>query len=98
MRVPAQPLVRQHEDFLKLTKVPLLFVWGDNLDKSPLWPSRLEQCRAFVALINANGGQAEILVLPEKGLHGNTHMPFADMNNVAVGDLLAAFLAEKGLD
>jgi len=95
---PFGPLHVAREDFLKLTRVPMQFVWGDNLDKSPLWQSRLEQCRAFVALINANGGQAEILLLPEKGLHGNTHMPFADMNNHAVAELLADFLAAKGLD
>lgn len=95
---PFGPLHVSREDFLKLTRVPMQFVWGDNLDKSPLWQSRLEQCRAFVALINANGGQAEILVLPDKGLRGNTHMPFADMNNAAVVELLAEFLAAKGLD
>ncbi|HEY6817337.1 MAG TPA: alpha/beta fold hydrolase [Croceibacterium sp.] len=95
---PFGPLRVTREEFLRLTKVPMQFVWGDNLDKSPLWQSRLEQCRAFVALINANGGQAEILLLPNKGLRGNTHMPFADMNNEAVAALLAEYLAAKGLD
>jgi hypothetical protein len=95
---PFGPLHVSREDFLKLTRVPMQFVWGDNLDKSPLWQSRLEQCRAFVALLNASGGQAEVVVLPDKGLHGNTHMPFADMNNAAVAELLAAFLAAKGLE
>ena len=28
----------------------------------------------------------------------NTHIPFADMNNVAVADLLSKFLSENGLD
>ena len=95
---PFGPLRVSREEFLRLTRVPMQFVWGDNLDKSPLWQSRLDQCRAFVALINAHGGQAEILVLPDKGLHGNTHMPFADMNNAAVAELLEEFLATKGLD
>jgi hypothetical protein len=95
---PFGPLHVSRADFLKLTRIPMQFVWGDNLDKSPLWQSRLAQCRQFVALINASGGQAEILVLPEKGLHGNTHMPFADMNNEAVAVLLAEFLAAKGLN
>lgn len=95
---PFGPLRVSREEFLRLTRVPMQFVWGDNLDKSPLWQSRLEQCRAFVALINASGGQAEIVLLPDEGLRGNTHMPFADMNNAAVGDLLAQFLAANGLD
>ena len=32
------------------------------------------------------------------GLKGNTHIPFADMNNVAVADLLSKLLAQNGLD
>jgi hypothetical protein len=31
-------------------------------------------------------------------MRGNTHMPFADMNNAAVAELLGQFLATKGLD
>ena len=31
-------------------------------------------------------------------LKGNTHLPFADMNNVAVADLLSKLLAENRLD
>jgi hypothetical protein len=31
-------------------------------------------------------------------LRGNTHIPFADLNNVAVADLLSKYLAQHGLD
>jgi hypothetical protein len=37
------------------------------------------------------------LLLPEVGLTGNTHLPFADLNNVAVADLLSKFLEDRGL-
>lgn len=95
---PLGPLHVPREQFLRLTRIPLQFVWGDNIDKSPLWTERLEHCRRFVALVNASGGHAEVLRLPEKGLHGNTHIPFADLNNVAVAGLLDEFLARNGLD
>jgi hypothetical protein len=36
--------------------------------------------------------------LPEIGIRGNTHFPFADLNNVQIADLMAGFLARKGLD
>jgi len=39
-----------------------------------------------------------VLRLPDAGLKGNTHLPFADMNNVAVADLLSKYPAENGLD
>lgn len=32
------------------------------------------------------------------GLHGNTHIPFSDLNNKEVADLMSKFLAEKKLD
>ncbi|KAA2762796.1 alpha/beta hydrolase, partial [Alistipes onderdonkii] len=36
--------------------------------------------------------------LPEIGLHGNTHFPFSDLNNVEVADHLSKWLYEKNLD
>jgi hypothetical protein len=36
--------------------------------------------------------------LPAAGLKGNTHIPFADLNNVAVADQLSAFLHRNKLD
>ena len=36
--------------------------------------------------------------MPSAGLQGNTHIPFADLNNVAVADQLSAFLRRNELD
>jgi hypothetical protein len=86
------------EEFKKLTKIPMQIVWGYNVDKSANYTERLKHSRLFVETINKYGGKAQVLMLPEAGLRGNTHIPFADMNNIAVADLLSAFLAENGLD
>jgi hypothetical protein len=86
------------DEFRKLTKIPLQVVWGDNVDKSANYTERLKHSRLFVETINKYGGKAQVLMLPEAGLKGNTHIPFADMNNVAVADLLSKFLAQNGLD
>ena len=59
---------------------------------------RFQESRRFVDLVNKHGGKAEVLVLSDAGLTGNTHIPFADLNNVAVADLLSKFLADHGLD
>jgi hypothetical protein len=59
--------------------------------------SSLRLSRLFAEKINKYGGKAEVLLLPDAGLTGNTHIPFADMNNVAVADLLSTFLAQHGL-
>jgi hypothetical protein len=73
-------------------------VWGDNVDKSAAYTANLAQSRRFVELINKYGGNAELLMLRDAGLAGNTHIPFADMNNVEVADLLSEFLRARGLD
>jgi hypothetical protein len=86
------------EQFKKLTKIPIQIVWGDNVDSSANYTNSLKQSRLFVEKINKYGGRAQVLMLPDAGLKGNTHIPFADMNNVAVADLLSQFLAENGLE
>ncbi|HMB73208.1 MAG TPA: alpha/beta fold hydrolase, partial [Gammaproteobacteria bacterium] len=95
---PFGPIEVPMEEFLRLTEIPVQVVWGDNVDQVATYRSALEQSRRFVTLVNEHGGDAELLMLSEAGLSGNTHIPFADMNNVAIADLLSEFLAAHGLD
>lgn len=48
--------------------------------------------------INARGGDAKVLSLPDIGIKGNTHAAFADLNNLEIAKILENFLHEKGLD
>lgn len=86
------------EEFRKLTRVPMQMVWGDNLDKTDRYTAAVEQSKLFVELVNKYGGNAEVVMLPDVGLSGNTHLPFADLNNVGVADLASSFLEANGLD
>jgi hypothetical protein len=95
---PFGPIEIPLEEFRKLTRIPLQMVWGDNVDQSDTYKARLVQSRRFVELVNKYGGKAELLMLRDAGLSGNTHIPFADLNNVAVADLLSKFLSANGLD
>ncbi|MGJ7536008.1 MULTISPECIES: alpha/beta hydrolase [unclassified Variovorax] len=96
------PLQQSHAvplaDFLKLTKLPIQLVYGDNLDRSPLWVQAFRDAQAFVDAINRHGGRAELLHLPSIGVTGNTHFAFSDLNNVEIADLLSGYLARYGLD
>ncbi len=97
-------------DFMKLTKFPIQIVFGDNipsrLDPVNVGPlltldnRRISVLRAklFAEAINRHGGDAEVLILPEVGVFGNTHFAMSDLNNGQVADLLSQFLHEKGLD
>ncbi len=93
------------EEFDKLTEIPIQIVFGDNIQDEPagifgvdLWVRSMPAAAAFVGAVNARGGQAELLHLPDAGLTGNTHFPFSDLNNVDVASLLSQYLAEQGLD
>ena len=95
---PFGPIEVPLEEFKKLAKVPMQMVWGDNVNESASYTSSLKLSKLFAEKVNKYGGKAQVLMLPDAGLKGNTHIPFADMNNVAVADLLSKYLAENGLD
>lgn len=93
------------DDFKKLTMLPIIIYYGDNIAKHPSttwnsdhWRSGLEMARIWAATINKYGGDAKVVHLPEIGIKGNTHFAFSDLNNIEIADLLSAWLKEKGLD
>lgn len=92
-------------DFKKLTQIPIVIYYGDNIAKEPTtiwnkdhWRSGLEMARLWAATINKHGGDATVVHLPEAGIMGNTHFPFSDLNNLQVADELSKWLKQKGLD
>jgi len=84
---------------MKLTKFPMQMVFGVNTDVGrPFWAEAISTARTFCGIVNRHGGDCEVLLLPDVGLHGNTHIAFADLNNEAVADELSKWLQRKGLD
>jgi hypothetical protein len=98
------------EEFRKLTRFPILIVWGDNIPweldpantgyRLSLDNRRISRERyiAFVEAINRHGGNARNLFLPEVGVTGNTHRPMADTNVNAVANQLWQWMRREGLD
>lgn len=92
-------------EFMKLTKIPIIIYYGDNIPSKPMdnpgqdqWRIRLDMARLWVDAINRHGGDAKVVHLPEIGVTGNTHFPFSDLNNQKIADLMYDFLQEKGLN
>jgi hypothetical protein len=94
---PMGPVYVPEDEFARLTKIPIQLVWGDNLRQSASWQGARALAEEFAAEVNARGGDVEILDLPDAGLTGNTHLPFMDLNNDEVADLLFQWLERKGL-
>lgn len=56
-----------------------------------------DQERDTMESVDRHGGDVTVIHLPEIGLHGNTHFPMSDLNNVDVANYMMAFLESKGL-
>jgi hypothetical protein len=84
-------------EFKKLTRFPIQLVFGDNVEGTT-WEASLNLARQFADIVNADGGDAEVLLLPDAGLRGNKHIPVADLNNRKVAHELSKWLHRKGLD
>lgn len=98
---PFGPIGVPLEQFRRLAKLKSIqFVWGDHREgPDAAGAAYVEQSRLCAKLINKYGGNAQVLMLGEDaGLAGNTHIPFADMNNDQVAVLLDDFLRKAGLD
>ena len=92
-------------DFVKLTKIPIVIYYGDNIPEQPSankgqdqWRIRLAMALLWRDAVNSYGGNVTLVHLPEIGICGNTHFAFSDLNNLEIADLLTKFLKEKGLD
>ncbi len=92
------------DDFKKLTKIPILIVFGDNIATEPgtvyneeVWRNSLMNARQFVEEVNKLGGDAKLVVLPELGIKGNTHAAFADLNNKEIQKIMTDWLDSKNL-
>jgi hypothetical protein len=95
-------------DFLKLTKIPIEIIWGDNFPTagqppSPypdieIWQGRIIMAQKFVDLINKYGGHAHLTHLPDIGVNGNTHFAMSDLNNKKIANLLSHWLRQNNFD
>ena len=92
------------EDFLKLTRIPIVLYYGDYIkigsenvgeDK---WGTEFAMAKQFVEAINRHGGDATLVHLPDIGIKGNSHFLMQEKNNKEILKLALDWLHEKGLD
>ena len=94
------------ENSKRLTKIPIVVYFGDNIpsgDKPAAnwgqdkWRTRLNLARKWAQVVNKYGSDVEIVYLPDVGIKGNTHFMMADLNNIEVADVVDSWLKKKGL-
>lgn len=95
------------DEFMKLTKIPIVVYFGDNIPKGDTtvanwgednWRVRWNLAKKMGSLVNQYGGHVEVVSLPDIGIKGNTNFMMADLNNEEVADAIAAWLHKPGLD
>ena len=84
-------------DAAKLTGVPHLIVWGDYIDKQPVWPKLMAAPTKWAAAIVAAGGKVDTFELPKMGIKGNTHMLMMDRNSDEIAKLVNDWIGKQGL-
>lgn len=83
-----------------LKKIPMLIIYGDNLDGPTAvpgfsWRSSYDGCNSLAMRVNAAGGDAKMLYLPAVGEKGNSHMLMQDMNNLKIADRIMRWIDNK---
>jgi pimeloyl-ACP methyl ester carboxylesterase len=74
--------------------VPFVSMWGDNSVGADLvnGDTRRQGCQRAVDLITAAGGRAELLMLPDRGIAGNSHYLMMDDNSLEVAGIVKHWL------
>jgi hypothetical protein len=77
-----------------LKSVPILSVWGDNSVGAVGFngDERREGCVSTLKAVNAAGGKGTFMLLPERGMSGNSHMMMMDKNNLEIADLVMGWI------
>lgn len=84
-------------DFSRIKGVPILWVWGDSVDRYPFWMRLTAQQESFRSKLIAAGGMGDWLSLPARGIRGNSHMLMMDNNSDQIAGLVDQWLAQRGL-
>lgn len=87
------------EQINTLVDIPLLVVFGDNLENETgipghSWKNYFDGWGSFVEKLNQAGGKAKMMYLPEEGISGNSHMLMQDINNEEIAELVLEWLKE----
>jgi pimeloyl-ACP methyl ester carboxylesterase len=80
-----------------LKNIPILMVFGDNVDLHPRWVAYRKLDLAYADAVRTAGGKVDVINLPDIGIKGNSHMMMMDKNNAAIADVIQDWLVKQGL-
>lgn len=84
-------------DLTPLKDLPQLFIWGDNIDKSPSWTAYNANVRKYYEALKKMDAPVTWIDLPAMGIKGNSHMIYMDKNSDQVAKIVQDWLTKQGL-
>jgi len=82
-----------------LATVPPFVLFGDHLATATYLPGtgredRLHECGRLVKRLREAQGRADLIHLPDRGIHGNSHMVIQDRNNQQIADIVIDWISD----
>ena len=75
-----------------LAGMPVLAVYGDHIALDARWPTIRARTERYFASARLGGASVEVLDLPRRGIHGNSHMLMMERNNAEIALLIHRWL------
>jgi pimeloyl-ACP methyl ester carboxylesterase len=81
----------------RLKDIPVMMLFGDYVDQHPRWAAYKKTDTEYGDAIKAAGGSVDLVILPDIGIKGNSHMLMQEKNNAAIADVIQKWLVAKGM-
>jgi pimeloyl-ACP methyl ester carboxylesterase len=78
-----------------LDGLAVLFVSGDYMDTDPLWISLAARTDAFAHKLANAGARVDRWALPDRGIHGNSHMIMMDNNSGEIAAMVSQWIRQR---
>ena len=89
---PASAPDFDEERLARAASIPHLIVWGDFIDKDPLWARYRAVVDGYVERLRTLGNRIDVLDLPKQNITGNSHVPMMDKNSNEIAALVDGWL------
>ncbi len=90
---PAQ--AAELRDITALSAIPVLVIYGDNLELDKRWPQIRQRTDVFFHQLQQQGGDVTLVDLPQHGIDGNSHLLMMERNSDAIAQLINDWLLQK---
>lgn len=94
---PSGALDPKTVDMANLSKIPQLYIWGDNIANTPRWQQIQSPLKLQIAELKNRSANIEEISLPDRLIYGNSHMLMMDRNSDQIAQIVHDWLKRNKL-